>query len=917
MAGISIKAGKYNEKIRDMIRDFYALGWKTTQDMEGSAAGISGDVKRIREAIVDENVKWYGWHGEAYRNRTLSLSVDAHHIKDNPFHRAYWYCTHSASDLSFFFGMILLLSPKTTFDYDRTFLSGLFFGEDADVSEVEFDQLKRWYSEEKEKQKSLSNKAIRLFLMNQSEIPPYGYDDNGDAVLVPTNDYNTVRRRMEEFLKIGIVERADGGRKPKGEKEGEHWKLSDCFLDELIRLGRKTDSQFEENWRAILSFYSRYFPFGEVGTGILRRLQWDSDDAVHILDDYYMQSLSDFVLYDILDAIERNQWCCVRYKTGTRAESHIVKPMQIRIGLSNGRQHLLAFNINNMQVDTLLVSAISSVDVISDYADICKAYEAVGRKLPSEEEVQLSIQDEERKLTELWGVSVPFERQGKENTESLEIVFECAPEHGEALYEQLNREKRSGKLYVDGNKIVFHATVTDGREVIPWIRKYYGCIRSVAGINTEKYSLEEDVRSMCDVMCRGLEAITVLPGRTSDMKPRTDYCAEVTPRCSASEEHNSLFHECFSEDYMITADWLMRVVFSERLSADGEITYGDMKEMFRQVCEERGYCVAKDGNGNDDSAERLFDESIELIDESRILRFVAGGDKRLEKRKYRQMLFPKSNERFSFYRDLFPLTKAERRWLVSILEDSGSRMFLLDDTIEAIKSYLNATPLPMRSIVYYDRPFRTAERRTVDAQVIKTFRRAAAEQRMITIVCTEDGKSTSLTGCPLFAEYSKRDDEYRLIIAIEDEGHSCCSYRVLKLNQVLEIQMTESCFDRRQMLKQYRKSEANRLELKIQFADAKNLANRLFTEMAPWERQSRKVEGKIEMLDPLTAKKMVYNQYTVELRYDMADAESLVRKMLSAGPYLRFVEGERTSQGVASEYQRRLERQLELLRNNN
>ena len=60
MAGNSIKAGKYNEKIRDVIRDFYTYGWKTAKDMDGSPAAVSNDVKRLREAIIDDNIQWYG-----------------------------------------------------------------------------------------------------------------------------------------------------------------------------------------------------------------------------------------------------------------------------------------------------------------------------------------------------------------------------------------------------------------------------------------------------------------------------------------------------------------------------------------------------------------------------------------------------------------------------------------------------------------------------------------------------------------------------------------------------------------------------------------------------------------------------------------------------------------------------------------
>ncbi|MBO4532001.1 MAG: WYL domain-containing protein [Paludibacteraceae bacterium] len=913
MAGNSIKAGKYNEKIRDVIRDFYTYGWKTAKDMDGSPAAVSNDVKRLREAIIDDNIQWYG--GEALRNRTLSLSVDSNRPKSNPFHRAYWYCTHSASDIVFFLSTILLLSPNTTFDYEHTYLRRLFFEEDAKDVETDFDQIINWYVEEKEKQGSLSNKAIRLFGLRQSEKLEYDKDSSGRPFVVPGNDYNTVRRRMEEWLKIGIAEHADGGRKSKVEAEGEHWKLSGCLLRELLNVGRQVDDNFDAHLKALLSFYSRSFVFGEIGTGLLRRLDWESDSTIHVLDDFYMQSLSDFVLFDVLGAIEKNQWCLIRYKSARGIENHIVKPLQIRNGLNNGRQHLLAFNVNNLQIDSLLISAINSVDLIDSYDDIRAAYKSCEKELPTEIEIESLIQEKTGVLAKLWGVTIPEEKAGETSYENVKIVFNL--DAGSSLLAQINREKRNGIIVAEGGKAVFSATVPDGRELIPWIRRYYGNIISVDGINPNKYSIKQDAVSIKQVMENGPASITILPGRKNAPKDRIDYITEVTPKSHCSEEHNSLFHECFSEEYLIAADWLMQIMFGKELENHKEVTEADMWATYVQVCSSHGFHVTDVGiDSGDRDVARLYDELLQLVDETRLLRITADSDKRMGKRRYNRLLFASSHfksvidsEKISFYRDFLPLTKAERRWLVSVLLDSRSKTFFDSQTISVLLKYIDANPYPMGAIVSYDKPISEIES-VAEGKYLSLFLQAVSEEKAIEIKYIKQDEEREVAGIPLFVEYSKREDSFRTIV--EREGKP--GVEVVQLGWVRDVRVGAVKCNREVALKAYEDAEVKRSELDICFVDAKNLANRLFTELAPWERISSKDNEIVNMFDYLNEKEMSYNQFRMKLRYDVADKEILVRKMLSLGPYLQLTEDGLTSDGVSSEYQRRVIKQLELLK---
>lgn len=930
MAGSLIKAGKYNEKVRDFIRDFYAYGWKSTSDMEGSAAGISGDVKRLREAIIDENIQWYGWDGEAFRSRTLSLSVDSHRPKTNPFHRAFWYCTHSSNDLINFFGIMLLLSRETTLVSDGMVVPGLFFNENSGVEEDSFDEIRKWYVQEKESLGALPNKAIRLFLIQQNVSLGFGFDDNENAVLtmeanngdetIRLDDYNSVRRRMEEYRSIGVAEHSDGGRKTKGDKEGEHWRLSGCRLNELLKVGRSCDPEFDAHWKKLLSFYSRCFIFGEIGTGLLRRTDSEPDASIHVLDDYYMQSLSDFVLYDLLDAIEKDCWCLIRYKKGNQTENHIVKPLHVRVGLTNGRQHLFAFNVNNRQMENLLLSSVSSVEIIDSYSDILEAYRKKGASVPSEEEIGPLIRAKASIVSDLWGVSIPGERDGETVCENVSITFDCEPDDMEDLLQRLEREKRCGQVLVENGHAVFRADVADGRELIPWIRKYYGGIASVSGINPAKYCAEEDVKSMIGVMNEGFAAMPVLPGRTSDMNLRNDYATDIEPKSHSSEAHNTIFHECFSEEFFVAADWLTRILFGRDYRNQSEWTFEEMRKVYDRVCEDRAFHTnqGRDVAVNDD-VERLFDELIQLVDETRIFRMVRNNrDKRMGSRKYVRMLRNKHQNRetsdgeATFYKDIFPLTIAERRWLASILTDEKCTVFLCEETIRELLVFIDAKPFLTDRVVFYDRPCSMNNERLQEH--LGACLSAIREGKKVLVRYMSRSGAAEIAAAPSYIEYSKREDTFRVVLETQDDGESEARAGTVAIDAG-KIQVIAAINSENATKPMPREADAtNRRELKINFVDAKNLAERLFTEMAPWDRQTAKMEKKVSFYDSLDETDKSYDQFVMQLRYDDADIEKLVEKMLAVGPYLRLTEKTTTGNGVASEYKRRLERQRQLLK---
>lgn len=59
----------------------------------------------------------------------------------------------------------------------------------------------------------------------------------------------------------------------------------------------------------MLDFYSRYALLGELGCFLLDRLDSDPESPFQFKHEYYIQTLNDFNLADLLYAIEKKRWC--------------------------------------------------------------------------------------------------------------------------------------------------------------------------------------------------------------------------------------------------------------------------------------------------------------------------------------------------------------------------------------------------------------------------------------------------------------------------------------------------------------------------------------------------------------------------------------------------------------------------------
>ena len=281
-------------------------------------------------------------------------------------------------------------------------------------------------------------------------------------------------------------------------------------------------------------------------------------------------------------------------------------------------------------------------------------------------------------------------------------------------------------------------------------------------------------------------------------------------------------------------------------------------------------------------AEKVKDElkriaySSELLDESNKPRFLI------------------KEARYLF--DVLPLTKMEARWLKTVLEDPLARVFLNEEQITMILETLNVAPYEvgsfmMESINYFDRynlenrlitgkKKISQEGRHTEREIsfLKMINQAIENEQMLKIVFKNwKGKEIYVTCAPVWVEYSRRDDVFRLWYIHRGKNE----IRIINISRVLQVWVQqEHKFDKNEQRIKLQELYAKTMtSIKVEFYQGdKNLQDRLLTEFSIWK------------------KKCTYNietqKYTMTLYYSSLDEKEILIRLLSYGPYIKVIADE-------------------------
>ena len=472
-------------RIRAYMRSFYVYGFAHRGEVgDKSRRSYDNERRRVESWLGD-----YLSFGQDEDGRRFFLSVDSRAVPSNPLYRAFRARSFTDRDILLHFHLLDLLSEE----------GGLPIF--AIMEEL----------------------AERLNTFEDGELP----------------DESTVRKKLKEYEKLGLVVTAKRGR--------------EC----LYR--RRAPFPALERWGEAVRFFSEAAPLGVVGSYVGDLLP-EGGDFFRFKHHYLLSALDSEVLCALAQAIGEGRSVTV----ATRGEQSLLLPLKFYFSTQTGRQYLLSWSPGPRRFVFRRLDLILSV----------RAGEVTA--LPSELPERLETLERH-----LWGVSLG----DQETLDHLSMTVLVRPGEGFVL-ERLQREKRCGTVeQVDETHWRYSVECYDALELMPWVRSFIG---RITDFETDHAVAQR--RFFDDV-----EALSALYGEEPSGKPCSDAFRQSSAarrkadkttanaagapgkkRTSSSREGGRplLFHEIYGSYYRAVSAVLGEAV-------RGTLTRGRLQELVR------------------------------------------------------------------------------------------------------------------------------------------------------------------------------------------------------------------------------------------------------------------------------------------------------------------------------------------------
>ena len=474
--------------------------------------------------------------------------------------------------------------------------------------------------------------------------------------------------------------------------------------------------------------------------------------------------------------------------------------------------------------------------------------------------------------------------------------------------------------------IDFEVEVTDAGELIPWVRSFYCRIISCEGIPEERFEIKKDVEMMLQKIKPDYEekrkdlSGSMIP-QLKLQKDRWQIPNKIQtelPKEVSAQTHSKIFHEIFSARYYIIAESLMQK-YKYHASGDSfaeekrnkQIIRAAVKKCEKQIGENTGR------NINRDVKALLEDPQYGFVIEKENSKALADDRKHSEEEYSKYNFYELTGkildmEEPAFYKDIIPLSEIEKRWLLSVLDDSKVDYFLNREEINAVKKsiqenvftdktfydkaeHIHMEVLPMKYVKCFDQYHIQDNRK--EKEYVMMLAKAIIDRKTVFIrYHTLTGKIKEGNYNPILLEFSKDHNRFQGYFEISKTNKIV----IFNLSNIQNVEDTEEKFDIEQAkmnLQNYLNWQG--LSTEIQFSDEKNTADRILTELAPWK------------------KKCTYDKnsgiYQLKIDYQKSDQLDLVIRLMGYGSTIQF---KKEDDPIYIETKRRLECQLKHMAEN-
>lgn len=391
-------------RIRDYMREFYVYGFKSRDEYTQKSARSYDDERRRLES-------WLGGYMQFRQTpdgKNVFISVDSRTSSHNPLYKAWKAKSFTDGDITLHFIIFDILC-------------------DPGVSMTLGEVMER-------------------------------IDDYLSGFPMPrTYDESTVRKKLKEYAKEGIIETEKKGRR-------------------LVYRRARTDCELD---RDMLDFFSETSPCGVIGSFLLDKLD-EREDYLSFKHHYITSAMDSEILCELFAAMgERRRVILENMNRHTgRVTDNPAVPLRIMVSVQSGRQYLMAYSIPFGGISSFRIDNLISVkmDRVEEHFEEMRA-------------------ELDRMLPHMWGVST--QNRSGQPMEHVEFTIRYRDDETHIPL-RLEREKRIGTVeHLDGNTSRFTADVYDASEMVPWIRTF---ICRIVSIHISDRELEEQFRDDISAM---------------------------------------------------------------------------------------------------------------------------------------------------------------------------------------------------------------------------------------------------------------------------------------------------------------------------------------------------------------------------------------------------------------------------------
>lgn len=868
-----IEQSTFPRKFKRPFLNYYNYGFKSRAQV-GASKTTDDDWQRLQH-IAGAYLQW-----SQTENAVRFASMNSQSVPENPFHRAYRFCKHKPlDDPGYFFATMAVLSRRVQlrdevgigFDAGDT-----AYGSLTEQEQQQFVREEDYYyrlDTALEKNTGLSTSDLRL-LYGKSLAHQTGKDQNKTA-----NDH------LQALADLGfLVCRRNGG---KGNKK---WSLAPLTMQDLLTQGENAHKDFATHLADALAFYAGSFTPGTVAALLQSRLGSGRDVPFRFQHAYYMQALNDYHLLDLLHAIENGLWCRIKYTHGTaQFETELlVYPLEIRVHGGNGRMFLMYYEplhraytslrlefIMDLQYYTAqqVVSALAETAAIQAPADSVLG-EVQPTMVATQADIDGDLERSRRSMTYSWGVSTTPNQlwNAKQPAPLYRVELELAYDPAtEAAFVAGVRAAVGGLGTVESvanGRLYVRLSVTDTVEMRPWVRSLYGHLVHCSGMDHGGFTIEQDMAALRTV------ATPVPPEKAGSFPPRAVWRLpqELAGALGKGENavfHNQLFHENFSIYYYLMAD-----VFVQLSAAENAVF--SSRQKVRNVIEEKIEIALQKyqtqlGTETENALRR---EIFKLFSGDTFVQETVENGQKQYAWKF------KCAHDVEFYRDVVPLSTLELRFLLTLLQDEKARLFFTEAERATLAHVIGGQscrlqPFPVVHIHRVDRGCAPAD---VNSAVFSNLLQGIHSGTKMRL--TLSGGQT-MVYLPIWLLYSNRTGEFRL--ALQRDGAETHAFGLLPLSLIKQARPMEEHFDRAQVRRGFAQWKADTtVGVTVCFYDQKNMADRILTEFAPWEKVCRFV--------PADTVGSGIGQYRLTINYHQSQGKEVARRLLRYGGYFWFAE---------------------------